>query len=64
VRLLLPDGHSITLSAEAAARSAQFLTRVSAHGDKRKRRERARGRGGRFSAAEIIPVDFAHGARL
>jgi len=62
VRLLLPDGHSISLNAEAVARSALLLTRAAVRAGKRPRR----GRSGRVreTEAEVIQVDFVHHARL
>jgi len=62
VRLLLPDGHSISLNAEAVARSALLLTRAAVRAGKRPRR----GRAGRVREveAEVIQVDFVRHARL
>ena len=62
LRLLLPDGHSISLNVEAVARSALLLTRAAVRAGKKPRR----GRAGivRAAEAEIIEVDFARHARV
>lgn len=65
VRVLLPDGHSLTLSVQAAERSALLLSR----GAIRTREENAvspapgKRRKGR-PAAKVIAVDFVHHARI
>lgn len=65
VRILLPDGHSLSLSVEAAERSALLLKR----GAERARTEnpgRAKPRRSDVAAAAatVIPVDFVRHARL
>ena len=41
IRLLLPDGHSLTLTAEAVARSAAMMARAARQGGKARRGLRA-----------------------
>jgi hypothetical protein len=73
VRLLLPDGHSITLELEAAARSALLLTRAAVGKGRQRVAARAQRRigdclpGGEAAEPglhEVIPVDFVHHARI
>lgn len=61
VRMLLPDGHSLTLSPEAAERSAGMLARIAGVVSTGRGAVRARRRA---RQAQVIPVDFVHHARI
>lgn len=61
IRLLLPDGHSISLSTEAAARTALLLTRAAMRAGKARRMPRTLARA--QLANEVITVDFRSHAR-
>ena len=61
VRVLMPDGHSLTLSVEAAERSALLLARAAERTRAEGKRPR---RAAKPAAAEVIAVDFVHHSRL
>lgn len=65
LRVLMPDGHSLTLSPEAAERSAMLLLRAASRASTEARAAR-RGRTKRREKAmgQVIPVDFIHHARI
>lgn len=65
VRVLLPDGHSLTLSVEAAERSGLLLSRATGRKVKKtgatvRRRTKVPARAG----GTVIAVDFVRQARL
>ena len=65
IRLLLPDGHSISLTTDAVARSAALLTRAAVRTGKGRRKPRPEPvyDAAPAFAAEVIAVDFGQHSR-